>query len=200
MFLLDSTEPSTAQSTVIFSATDLGAAAGCEWAVMRKLDGKLGRIDTVPDEGDAMLRRAGALGDEHELRYLERLRLSRDVVEFARPSMRDLPEAAAATAQEFRAGADVLFQATFFDGRFVGFADFIMRTEDGAYEVYDTKLARSAKITALLQVAAYSDQLDRLGIRTGEQVHLLLGDGRTSSHRLRDILPVYRKRRARLNA
>jgi len=194
VFLLDS----TAQSTVIFSASDLGAAAGCEWAVMRKLDGKLGRIDTVPDEGDAMLRRAGALGDEHELRYLERLRLSRDVVEFARPSMRDLPEAAAATAQEFRAGADVLFQATFFDGRFVGFADFIMRTEDGAYEVYDTKLARSAKITALLQVAAYSDQLDRLGIRTGEHVHLLLGDGRTSTHRLRDILPVYRKRRAQL--
>ncbi|WP_241984752.1 TM0106 family RecB-like putative nuclease [Cryobacterium adonitolivorans] len=194
MFLLDS----TAQSTVIFSASDLGSAAGCEWAVMRKLDAKLGRIDTVPDEGDAMLRRAGALGDEHELRYLERLRLSRDVVEFARPSMRDLPEAAAATAEQFRAGADVLFQATFFDGRFVGFADFIMRTEDGAYEVYDTKLARSAKITALLQVAAYSDQLDRLGIRTGEHVHLLLGDGRTSTHRLRDILPVYRKRRARL--
>ncbi|WP_241992546.1 TM0106 family RecB-like putative nuclease [Cryobacterium lactosi] len=202
MFLLDSTaqpaaQPS-AQTTVIFSASDLGAAAGCEWAVMRKLDGKLGRIDTVPDEGDAMLRRAGALGDEHELRYLERLRQNRDVVEFARPSMRELPAAAAATAEAFRAGADVLFQATFFDGRFVGFADFIMRTERGAYEVYDTKLARSAKITALLQVAAYSDQLDRLGIRTGEHVHLLLGDGRTSTHRLRDILPVYRKRRARL--
>ncbi|MGO4784274.1 TM0106 family RecB-like putative nuclease [Cryobacterium sp. W22_MBD10_FK3] len=210
MFLLDSTAESTAestaqstvgstaQSTIIFSASDLGAAAGCEWAVMRKLDGKLGRVDTVPDEGDAMLRRAGVLGDEHERRYLERLRLARQVVEFDRPSMRELPEAAAVTAEAFRSGADVLFQATFFDGRFVGFADFIMRTEDGAYEVYDTKLARSAKITALLQVAAYSDQLDRLGIRTGENVHLLLGDGRTSTHRLRDILPVYRKRRARL--
>ncbi|WEO76304.1 TM0106 family RecB-like putative nuclease [Cryobacterium sp. SO2] len=190
MFLLD--------TTVIFSATDLGAAAGCEWALMRKLDGKLGRIETVPDDGDAMLRRAGALGDAHELRYLETLRRTREVVEFDRPSMRELPQAAAATADAFRAGADVLFQATFFDGRFVGFADFIMRTDDGAYEVYDTKLARSAKITALLQVAAYSDQLQRLGIRIGENVHLLLGDGRTSTHRLRDILPVYRKRRARL--
>ena len=29
-------------------------------------------------------------------------------------------------------------------------------------------------------------------------MHLLLGDGSTSTHRLRDILPVYRKRRARL--
>ncbi|MEB0303643.1 hypothetical protein, partial [Mucilaginibacter sp. 5C4] len=44
----------------------------------------------------------------------------------------------------------------------------------------------------------YSDQLERLGIRTGDRVHLLLGDGRTSSHRLADILPVYRARRARL--
>ncbi|WP_120339753.1 TM0106 family RecB-like putative nuclease [Cryobacterium soli] len=190
MFLLD--------STVIFSASDLGAAAGCEWAVMRTLDAKLGRVEAVPDAGDAMLRRAGSLGDEHELRYLEKLRGTRQVVEFARPSMRELPQAAALTADAFRAGADVLFQATFFDGRFVGFADFIMRTESGSYEVFDTKLARSAKITALLQVAAYSDQLDRLGIPTGENVHLLLGDGRTSTHRLRDILPVYRKRRARL--
>jgi predicted RecB family nuclease len=195
VFLLD--------STVIFSATDLGAAAGCEWALMQKLDSKLGRVDAVPDEGDAMLRRAGALGDEHELRYLEALGRTRTVTEFARPSMRDLPEAAAATAEAFRAGADVLFQATFFDGRFVGFADFIMRVDTGTdsgpvYEVYDTKLARSAKITALLQVAAYSDQLHRLGVPTGENVHLLLGDGRTSTHRLRDILPVYRKRRARL--
>jgi predicted RecB family nuclease len=195
VFLLD--------STVIFSATDLGAAAGCEWALMRKLDSKLGRVDAVPDEGDAMLRRAGALGDEHELRYLEALGRTRTVTEFARPSMRDLPQAAAATAEAFRAGADVLFQATFFDGRFVGFADFILRvdtvTDSGpVYEVYDTKLARSAKITALLQVAAYSDQLHRLGVPTGENVHLLLGDGRTSTHRLRDILPVYRKRRARL--
>jgi len=213
VFLLD--------STVIFSATDLGAAAGCEWALMRKLDGKLGRIDTVVDEGDAMLRRAGALGDEHELRYLETLKRTRQVTEFARPSMRDLPAAAQATAEAFRAGDDVLFQATFFDGHFVGFADFIMRVDSDSdsdsdtdtdtdatvgggagpgpvYEVYDTKLARSAKITALLQVAAYSDQLDRLGIPTGENVHLLLGDGRTSTHRLQDILPVYRKRRARL--
>jgi predicted RecB family nuclease len=195
VFLLD--------TTVIFSATDLGAAAGCEWALMRKLDSKLGRIDAVPDDGDAMLRRAGALGDEHELRYLENLKRMRSVVEFPRPSMHELPQAAAATEEAFRAGADVLFQATFFDGRFVGFADFIMRVDPDddtgpVYEVYDTKLARSAKITALLQVAAYSDQLDRLGVRTGGNVHLLLGDGRTSTHRLQDILPVYRKRRARL--
>ncbi|MCU1407129.1 MAG: helicase [Glaciihabitans sp.] len=145
-----------------------------------------------------MLSRAGLLGDAHELRTLEHLKATRRVREFPRPSMRELPAAAAATEAALREEADVLFQATFFDGRFVGFADFIVHNEDGAYEVYDTKLARKEKITALLQLAAYGDQLQRLGIPTGEEVHLLLGDGRTSTHRLRDILPVYRKRRSRL--
>ncbi|WP_348648480.1 TM0106 family RecB-like putative nuclease [Cryobacterium breve] len=146
------------------------------------------------------------------LRMLNRLRSSGPVVEIERPARAEraaILEAARLSAEALRAGAGVVFQAAFFDGRFLGYADFIIRSPEpndaagGApvspsYEVYDTKLARSAKVTALLQLAAYSDQLERLGIRTGERVHLLLGDGRTSSHRLSDILPVYRARRARL--
>jgi predicted RecB family nuclease len=170
---------------------------------MRRLDAKLGRIPAVADDSDAMLSRAGLLGDEHEARTLADLKTTHTVVEFARPSMKDLVPAASATEKALREGADVLFQATFFDGRFVGFADFIMRTENVRtgeleYEIYDTKLARHEKITALLQLAAYGDQLDQLGIPVGDEVHLLLGDGRTSTHRLGDILPVYRRRRARL--
>jgi uncharacterized protein len=87
----------------------------------------------------------------------------------------------------------VVFQAAFFDGRFLGYAAFIIRSEDGRYEVCDTKLARSTKITALLQLAAYSDQLQARGIATGENVHLILGDDRVSTHRLAEILPVYQQ-------
>jgi predicted RecB family nuclease len=193
-------------TTVVYSASDLTAASTCEWALMRKLDAKLGRIDAVVEVVDDMLARTGALGDAHELRTLEELRATRDVVEIARPeSVLDIQSAADATTEAFERGADVVFQAAFFDGRFLGYADFIIRTGEVAagepeYEVYDTKLARRAKITALLQLAAYSEQLQRIGIATGEQVHLILGDGVTSSHRLRDILPVYRRRRARLEA
>jgi len=234
--------------TVVYSASDLTAAAKCEWALMRKLDAKLGRVERVDDVEDDMLIRAGKLGTVHELRVLESLKQSRTVVEFEQPPFGEYAEAAAATAAALRDKADVLFQATFFDGRFLGFADFIMLGADGAYEVYDTKLARSAKITALLQLAAYSDQVmalaaevdgdqtgdgdsDQAGdssgnsssgsgsssssssnsnsnsnsnssatndLRVGDNVHLILGDGRTSTHALRDILPVYRKRRERL--
>jgi predicted RecB family nuclease len=187
-------------TTVIYSASDLTAAAKCEWALMRKLDAKLGRVERVDDIEDDMLVRAGLLGTAHELRVLESLKRTRQVVEFQQPAFGEYAEAAALTAQALRDKADVLFQATFFDGRLLGFADFIMLNDDGVYEVYDTKLARSAKITALLQLAAYSDQVMALGVEVGENVYLILGDGRTSTHALRDILPVYRKRRERLQA
>ncbi|HSP51563.1 MAG TPA: TM0106 family RecB-like putative nuclease [Cryobacterium sp.] len=194
-------------ATVVYSASDLSAAAACEWALLRRLDARLGRIDAAPPADDAMLRRTAELGDAHELRMLEQLRATRTVVEIERGALADIDRAVAQSEAALRAGAEVVFQAAFFDGRFLGYADFIIRTGSGdpaatheapTYEVYDTKLARSAKITALLQLAAYSDQLQRMGVPTGEHVHLLLGDGRTSSHRLQDILPVYRARRARL--
>ena len=195
-------------ATVVYSASDLSAAAACEWALLRRLDAKLGRIDATAAAEDAMLARTGELGDAHERRMLDRLRATRTVVEIERPPFVDISagvggSAVAESEAALRGGAAVVFQAAFFDGRFLGYADFIIRGEAGTddvarYEIYDTKLARSAKITALLQLAAYSDQLLRMGIPIGENVHLLLGDGRTSSHRVRDILPVYRARRARL--
>ena len=49
-----------------------------------------------------------------------------------------------------------------FDGRFVGFADFLVLEDAEAgdrYRLRDTKLARSVKVEALLQLAAYADTL-----------------------------------------
>ena len=67
------------------------------------------------------------------------------------------------------AGADVIFQATFFDGRWLGYADFLLRVDDPDrpsvwgpyhYEVADTKLARHVKAGAVLQICSYVEQLD----------------------------------------
>lgn len=185
--------------TVVYSASDLTAAAGCEWAVMRRLDARLGRIDPPPASTDEMLDRAAMLGDRHEQRFLERLRSRVDVVEIPRPERSSDPSLVVAlTTAAFESGARAIYQAAFFDGRFLGYADFIVQNSDDRYEVYDTKLARHAKITALLQLAAYGEQLQRLGIPTGETVSLVLGDDSISEHRLGDILPVFRQRRARL--
>ncbi|CAN5484250.1 TM0106 family RecB-like putative nuclease [soil metagenome] len=194
MFLL-------ADGTVVYSASDLTAAAACEWAAMRRLDARLGRIEAPPASTDEMLDRAARLCDRYEQRFLERLRSTTDVVEIPRPERADDPSRVVElTTAAFESGASAVYQAAFFDGRFLGYADFIVRTAEGRYEVYDTKLARHAKITALLQLAAYGEQLQRLGIPTGQTVSLVLGDDSVSEHRLVDILPVYRRRRARLEA
>ncbi|RFA16663.1 hypothetical protein B7R22_04130 [Subtercola boreus] len=195
-----------AGDTVIYSATDLAAASSCEWALLRKLDWMLGRIEKPPFVEDDMLKRAGRLGDLHEKKVLDGLRKTRVVVEIERPedsgirdgSFTGIRSATEATLAALEGRAEVVFQGAFFDGRFLGYSDFIILGPDGRYEVYDTKLARKAKINALLQLAAYSDQLQHLGFEIGENVHLWLGTGEISTHRLTDILPVYRKRRARL--
>ncbi|ROQ40696.1 uncharacterized protein EDF46_0056 [Frondihabitans sp. PhB188] len=192
----------TAGDRVVTSPSDLSTWAACEWAFLRRLDAKLGRIDKAVDVPDAMLERTAALGIEHEERWLETLRgqLGADnIAEFAdRPKPSEYGEAAAAARAAMEARVPALYQATFFDGWFLGFSDFLVLNEAGEYEVYDTKLARHAKISALLQLAGYSEQIAALGIPVGDRVHLVLGNGTVSTHALADILPVYRVQLVRL--
>ncbi|GAA4146186.1 TM0106 family RecB-like putative nuclease [Leifsonia shinshuensis] len=195
MFLLD--------GVIVTSASDLTEASKCEFAFLRTLDVKLGRLEKTDEVEDPMYVRSSRLGDEQEHHILERYRerFGDGVAEIERPetlTAESLAEAVRRTADAFARGSEVVFQATFFDGSFVGFADFIVRLPDGRYRVQDSKLARSARVTALLQLAAYAEQLRRTGVDVDGTVELLLGDGSISEHRLSDIEPVYRKRRARL--
>uniref|UniRef100_UPI00260CC97F TM0106 family RecB-like putative nuclease n=1 Tax=Microbacterium sp. TaxID=51671 RepID=UPI00260CC97F len=90
--------------------------------------------------------------------------------------------------------------AAFATDEFVGFADFLLRDDDGRWRVQDSKLARTARVTALMQLAAYVDQLDGLGIPRSDEVDLILGDGSISTHRVDDLLPLFHVRRARLRS
>ena len=53
---------------------------------------------------------------------------------------------------------------------------------------------------ALLQLAAYGDQLIKLGLDPAPRVTLVLGNLERSIHSLADLLPVYRERRDRFRA
>ena len=208
MFLLE--------GSVVYSASDLAVAADCEFGLLRRLDAKLARL-TLATEADAMLERTARLGEAHEDRVLARYRATHGhyapgerggVAEIAITRSYDrasLEAKQVETVAALLAGADVVVQGSFFDGRFHGRSDFIVRRDD-AYAVYDTKLARHAKITALLQLAAYADQLLGLGIPVHEQVGLMLGGydpdrdplRGLSMHPVNELIPVYLARRARL--
>jgi uncharacterized protein len=195
---------------VVWSASDLKAAAECEFAWLRLIDAKLGRVPAVPDPEDPTLERAGRLGTAHELRVLQRYRerFGAAVVEIPETRSGDEAAMAAAVAATRAALADphveVLYQAAFATDEFVGFADFLVRdrsagSEPGPWLVQDTKLARHARVTALMQLAAYVDQLDLLDVPHSDTVELLLGDGSVSRHAVADLLPVLRLRRRRLH-
>ncbi|MFC7878834.1 TM0106 family RecB-like putative nuclease [Isoptericola sp. NPDC057391] len=229
MFLLDAdrTIDGAGEPAVVHSASDLVVAAECEFRLLRRLDELLGRVPRREREADAMLERTAALGDAHERRvlgeYVSRFGRSDGgpggVVEVGAPARltRDgLVAAHGATLAAIESGADVVAQASFFDGEFHGRADFLVRDPLGdldvgpgrpgehaaaalpRYAVLETKLARRAKVTALLQLAAYADQLAAAHVDPTDAVHLVLGTRVTSSHRLAELLPVLQQRRARL--
>ncbi len=195
---------------VVLSASDLTAAASCEFALLRSLDAQLGRLD--PAEAvvdDAMLARTASLGLAHEERLLAELLSEHGPFNPATGrGVLTLPSGAAwtrgtlterrdRTLEALRAGADVVYQGQVFDGTFSGRADFLVHTDAG-YVVLDTKLARHAKVTAVLQLAAYGDVLAQAGIPLAPAAELVLGDRSRSVHRLDDVIPVFRHRRARL--
>ncbi|MGH3674528.1 MAG: TM0106 family RecB-like putative nuclease [Mycobacterium sp.] len=189
-----------ADDRVIYSASDLAAAARCEYALLRSFDARLGWGPPVAIE-DELLARTAKLGGEHEQRHLDELRsMSEDTVAIiGRPdyTIAGLTAAADATLRAVERRAPVIYQAAMFDGRFVGFADFLL-FDGERYRLRDTKLARSVKVEVLLQLAAYADTLMRAGVPVSAEVELVLGDNATAGYRVDELLPVYLPRRAEL--
>jgi uncharacterized protein len=193
MFLLE--------GTLIWTASDLTAAAGCEYALLRTADYRLGWAENPEFPDDPLLEHIARLGDRHEERLLATRHAVGSVIELPRVptpyTASALTAADAATRAALLKKADVVYQAAFFDGDFHGYADFIELSENG-WVVCDAKLARSAKPKALLQLGAYADQLERMQQPVSPRVSLLLGSGERVDFRTDDVLPVFRERRERL--
>ena len=189
---------------VVYSATDLVGYLECRHLATLERASAWGHL-TRPVREDKVLDRIAQRGIEHEQRFLESLRgegltiaeITRDddlSYEERRSRGRDKTLAA------MREGVDVVFQAVLFDGRRLGYADFLRRVERpsdlGAwsYEVWDTKLARHAKASAVLQLCLYSDMVSELQGVQPQEMHLALGgvQRETVSFRVADYAAYYR--------
>src|SRR5690242_11608749 len=155
--------------TPVYSATDLVAYLACEHLIQLERAAIAGLVER-PIRKDPELDVIRERGFQHEARFKADLEgQGRTVVTVELDgSVADRGEqlrgAAEATIDAMAAGADVIYQATFFDGRFRGHADFLLRVESRDrpsrwgpyhYEVADTKLARRVKASAVLQICAY---------------------------------------------
>ena len=196
----------------VFSATDLVGYLACEHlsALERAV---LAGLVTKPMREDRELDVIRKRGFQHEARYLADLRdRGMRVATIERHDDEErgdrLRRQASETVEAMSSGADVVFQATFFDGRWLGYADFLLRKDDGErpsvwgpyhYEVADTKLARHVKAGAVLQVCSYVEQLTAIQGVAPLEMHIVLGgSARETAHlRVDDYMAYYRAAKAR---
>lgn len=184
VFILPSVHPDDT-GDIIVSASDIVAAEACAFAAVRKLDAVLGRVETVPVPRDEMMELTAALGNRHEREVLDGLKVRYGAGVYEMDVSPGISRAALErrhkeTLAAISSGYDVIYQGSFFDGSFHGRSDFLVRDADGNWIVHDTKLARSAKGSALMQLAAYAGQLAAAGVPVHEEARLILGDGSTS--------------------
>jgi predicted RecB family nuclease len=185
----------------VYSASDLNDYLEC--VRLTDLEGLVARGRLVPPGGnDAQADLLRRKGEEHERAYLETLR-SRypgEIVEFARSESGTTAYRLAEerTLAAMRDGARIIYQATFFDGEFLGHADFLRRIETPSdlgtygYEVIDTKLGLTAKPYYLVQLCNYSEHLRRLQGTMPVYGHVVFGSNEEAAFRLHDYAAYYR--------
>ncbi len=191
---------------LVVSASDLTGFLECEHLTRLSLEVARGQRPR-PTATDPMTELVAQHGIDHEARHVQRLRdRGLSVVEIVPPRGKDadgLRRAQADTLAAMRAGADVVYQATFFDGTWRGHADFLLRTDrpsdlgSWAYDVADTKLARRIKVPALLQMALYGDLLAGLQGVPPELLTVVTGDQQELVFRYSDAEAYARTARAR---
>ena len=181
----------------MYSATDIANFFACPHiSTLNKAQeaGKLKR-PKYNDPGTQLLRQ---LGLEHEQAFLENLRdvEKRDVVLISRDSRITTVDQ---TLTAMRQGAEVIYQAALKDEPWRGFADFLIRVDQPSelglfsYEAVDTKLARSPRVTALIQLCFYSELVSKIQGRDPEFMHLVLGgDGGQESFPFKKYAAYFR--------
>ena len=194
----------TIDDRLVYSATDLVGFLECGHLASLERATVSGSIDR-PMRTDPVLDRIAQRGQLHEERFLDSLR-SEAVTVVQIDSFDGLPlderlaRGRDATLSAMRDGAHAIYQAVLFDGRRLGYADFLRRVEQisslgpWSYEVWDTKLARHAKASAVLQLCMYSDMLGELQGQQPQEMHLALGGvrGERVSFRVSDYAAYYR--------
>ncbi len=173
----------------VYSATDLVGFLACGHLTDLERCALAG-LTRRPDRPDPQLDRIRKRGYEHEQRYKSDLAAGgRQVTDLDEPHDEPwttdkgarLRMRAEQTVEAIKRGDDIIFQACFFDGTWLGFADFLLRVErptptlPWSYEVADTKLARSVKASAVLQLCSYSEHMSRIQGADPEWMHVVLG-------------------------
>jgi len=201
----------------IISPTDLANHLACKhltWLNLKSLD-----TGIAPQKlDDDLLKVLQHYGEEHEAKYLAALRaslqsLKRAVVDLdarrdkdAAYTRDELVKRMSTTVAAMKSGPDALYQPTFYSEKdgfgWVGRADFLVAVDEiiselgnYAFQPYDTKLARIAKVNAVIQLCAYAEQMQGIQGAEPEFIHVVTGSEEegTVSVRLSEVSAYYRR-------
>jgi uncharacterized protein len=192
---------------LLLSPSDLSGYLACPHLTTLALEVARG-TGSRPHTREALAQLVAEKGELHEQRYLAELRvLGREIIEIDLLEGDDAFEAAhIATVAAMRAGAEVIYQATFARNGWRGRADFLVRIDEPSelgtwsYEPFDTKLARAAKPAAVLQLAWYAGEIAAIQGRLPERLHVALGTTEVESFRPADVDAYMRAAQRRLEA
>src|SRR5438477_4421374 len=188
------------EGRLIVSPSDLTGFLECEHLTQQELAAARGDIGR-PERDDPMLDMLSRRGMEHEGKHLAEFKAKGlKIVEFPFPegTIANLEKAHAETVAAMQAGVDIIYQGTFFDGRWRCHPDFLTRVDrpsklgDYSYEVADAKLARKAKAAAVLQCCVYSEQVAAIQGREPQHLTLSLGNDIEEELRFKDYGAYYR--------
>jgi uncharacterized protein len=186
----------------MFSPTAIANFLACQHLTALTRAAAAGKIKR-PFFADPGLDLLIKLGNAHETDYLRKLAEEQKLKIAEIPIEGSWSDAAARTVAAMRDGAEVIYQATFVSSssteqpeiqkkeeqqtkatsQWQGRADFLIRVERpsdlGAwsYEVVETKLARSTKARAIIQLCFYSDLLAAIQGVVPDYMHVVLGGG-----------------------
>jgi len=177
-------------NSVLYSASDVVNFLECEHLTsldIQNLETPLVKSESTDEE--MLIQQKGL---EHEARYLQHLKTKATSYIDASAAGSDLDQRVAATKDALLAGTDLIFQGTLRNGCLIGHADFLRRTQAAldrgnvAYEVLDTKLARSPKAKFVVQLCFYSHLLSTTTGAEPRDMVIVLGDGREETYRYAD--------------
>ena len=189
-------------ASVLLSPSDLSAYLACPHLTTLELE-VARKLREEPHTREALAQLVAEKGDLHEATLPCAASQHREGTS-SRSSFRErLAPSTSRMRQRFRpceSGADVVYQATFAREGWRGRADFVVRVEepsdlgDWSYEPYDTKLARTAKPAAVLQLAFYARRSPRSRVALPERLHVVLGTSEVETYRPADVDAFLRRR------
>ena len=185
----------------LFSATDIVNFLECEHLTALDIKNLEEKLQKAPVDEQAKLIQDKGIA--HEAAYVKKIQ-STDLsfIDISKAGSSN-EEKAHATLMAMKNGIEIIFQATFLDDQFLGYADFLRRIETPSslgsysYEVLDTKLSLSVKAKFVIQLAFYSDLLQKIQGVYPQNMYVVLGSGNEEALKCSDFAEFYERQKQR---